>query len=213
MRKKLARWSGRFPGKYAVSVAVLAGRIGIDLVTREWRAQIERCLSAGLDVRFLNSHEHVHMLPPLFSLARTLAAEYGVSHVRFATAGDSPARSPAAAFRSAVMKTMEALNRTASAIPAPLFLGLEASGKLDRRQFERDMSRIEPGCIHELMCHPGFRDEQEIVVPHLLRYHDWDIERRTLTDPATRSLLEQKNVRLVRYRDLRIEDGRLAVVH
>ena len=85
MRKALARWSGRFPAKFSVAMAIVSGAIGIDDVRLEWRAQIERCLEAGLRVSFLNSHEHLHMLPALFPVASALAGEYGIAHVRFPT--------------------------------------------------------------------------------------------------------------------------------
>src|ERR1041384_950574 len=77
-----ARGSGRFPGKFSLAFALLSGLLRPDHVRAEWRAQIERCLDIGLRVRFLNSHEHVHMLPSLSGVVAELAAQYGIEHVR-----------------------------------------------------------------------------------------------------------------------------------
>lgn len=48
----------------------------------ELRAQIEKVLAAGVPIDHLNSHQHVHMIPPIFELTCRLAREYGVPAVR-----------------------------------------------------------------------------------------------------------------------------------
>ncbi|GMV98250.1 MAG: hypothetical protein AMXMBFR83_26020 [Phycisphaerae bacterium] len=55
------------------------GRMQIE---RELRAQIEKVLSAGVRVDHLNSHRHVHMIPPIFRIVCRLAVEYGVPGIR-----------------------------------------------------------------------------------------------------------------------------------
>jgi predicted glycoside hydrolase/deacetylase ChbG (UPF0249 family) len=211
MRKRLYRHAGRFPGKFAVAMAVLAGSIRATEVAAEWRAQIERCLEGGLTVRFLNSHEHIHMLPPLFPVVRALASEYGIAHVRFPRAALLGLASAASLFRGAVMKGLQALNREHTDLPVLHFLGLEQSGRLDLAYLERQIRRLRPGRVYELMCHPGHRDQDEVRDPRLLRYHDWDGELATLTSPAARELLRRWNVQLIGYRDLEVHAGHLAV--
>jgi predicted glycoside hydrolase/deacetylase ChbG (UPF0249 family) len=211
MRKRLYRTAGRFPRKLAAAMSVLAGSIRAEDVTAEWRAQIERCLASGLTVRFLNSHEHIHMLPPLFEVVRVLASEYGIPHVRFARAGLFPRLSAGPLFRSAVMKTLQTLNGRYADRPTAHFLGLEQSGKLDLRYLEQRLSRLRPGRVYELMCHPGHRDEQEVRDARLLEYHDWEGELNTLTSPAVKDLLHRYNVRIIGYRDLEMSSGRLAL--
>jgi len=210
MEKALSRWSGRFPGKFSVAVAVLSGAIKVEDVRREWRAQIERCFESGLSVRFLNSHEHVHMLPSLFPVASALAGEYGIAHLRFPTAEFARSWAPGPLFRSAIMRTLETINRRA-ATPAAEFLGMAPSGRLDPAYLERNVTRLCAGRVYELMCHPGQFDAGEVSDPRLLRYHDWEGELRTLTAPAARELLQRHGVRLVGYRHVEVRDGRLAL--
>jgi len=211
MAKALSRWSGRFPGKFAVTMAILSGEIRIEDVRLEWRAQIERCLDAGLHVRFLNSHEHLHMLPPLFPVASALAAEFGIAHLRFPTTRLAWGVTGGAFLRSVIMKALATINRRRVTVPAAHFLGMETSGRLDLPYFENNIPRLRAGRIYELMCHPGQCDAQEVSDPRRLRCHDWAGEFRVLTSGAVRELLQRYRVRLIGYRHLAVRSDRLVV--
>jgi chitin disaccharide deacetylase len=209
LQKMLLRWSGRFPRKFAMAKAILSGAIKVDAVQREWRAQIERCLEHGLKLSFLNSHEHMHMLPSLFPVAKALARDYDIRHIRFPKSRLAGSMSRGSLFRSAVIKVLETVNRRHMNTSTAHFLGLEASGKLDMQYLQETVSRLRAGRIYELMCHPGDFDPQEVSNPRLLRYHDWQGELRTLTSPALRELLDRRGVRLIGYRHLEVRDDRL----
>lgn len=211
MRKKLARWSGRFPRKYSLAACILSGWITPSDVRREWAAQVERCLDHHLSPIFLNSHEHIHMLPLLYPVARDIAARFGIAHLRFPTTNFSFKAPPAAVVRSAIMKGLQWANRGLRANPAPRFLGLAASGRLALVDLDHEVQSMQPGKIYELMCHPGRFDAQEVDDRRLLAYHDWEGELGTLTHPSARALLESRGVRLIGYRHLAICDGQLIV--
>lgn len=212
MRENCARWGGTFPGKFAMVGAVLSGAVGVRVVEQEWQAQIERCLEAGLKPIFLNSHEHIHMLPPLFGIATSLARRHGIAHLRF-TSAERPARwSATSLLRGAIIVGLQAACARRSSAPVPKLLGLEPSGRLDEAYLRRIVPTLRPGQVYELMCHPGRFDSQEVDDPRLLAYHDWEGELSTLTRPSVRQLLERAGVRLLRYRDLLVRDGRLAPV-
>jgi predicted glycoside hydrolase/deacetylase ChbG (UPF0249 family) len=210
LRNRLARWSGRFPGKVSMAGAILFGTVKTEDVSREWRAQIERCLDSGLRLSFLNSHQHVHMLPALFPVASELAKDYDIAHLRFPA---SPIRdgSKGSLFRGTVLKAFGTINRRRADTPTAHFLGLEISGKLDLPYLERSLSHLSAGEIYELMCHPGEFDAREVTDRRLLRYHDWEGELSTLTSPATSELLQRHGIRLIGYRRLDVRDGRLVV--
>ena len=210
MAQALARQGGVFPGKFAMVGSILSRRLPLAVVEAEWRAQIERCLNARLTIRFLNAHEHLHMLPPLFRLTRRLASEYGIAHVRL-TAPESLPRSASALIRDGAMALFARLpGRRAAA--APRFLGMAESGRLSLGYLERTLPRLAPGGIYELMCHPGLCRPAQIPRPELLDYHDWRQEFASLTAERTGELLRAHNVRLIGYRHLRIRAGRLEAV-
>ena len=209
LRDRLSRWSGRFPGKFSMAWALLSGAIKTEDASGEWRAQIERCLGNGLRVRFLNSHEHIHMLPSLFRLTRALATEYNIAHIRFPTSQFDGSRG--SLFRGAVIKILETVNRRHAVTPTAHFLGMEASGKLDMRYLEDAMPRLRAGQVYELMCHPGEFDAREVSDRRLLRYHHWEGELSTLTSPTVRELLDRCGVRLIGFRHVEVSDDRLVV--
>ncbi len=209
MRAGLARWSGRFPGKFVIARAVMLGAIRVRDVQIEWRAQIERCLDAGLALQFLNSHEHIHMLPVLFPLAQALADEYGIAHLRFATADLKLDRGAGALQRGLIIGAAAALCRRHLRRPAARFLGLGASGKLRIGDLDAMTATMQPGGVYELMCHPGRLDRSEVTDPRLLGYHDWEGELATLTDPRALALLGERGIRLAGYRDIVADGGRL----
>ena len=191
--------------------AILSGAIKVGAVKREWRAQIERCLAHGLKLRFLNSHEHLHMLPSLFALIRVLAKDYGIPHIRFPRSQLFGKSRRGSLFRGAVIKALESINRRHADSPSAQFLGLETSGKLDLPYLERCLSRLRAGEIYELMCHPGEFDAREVTDRRLPRYHDWEGELALLTSAAARALLDRRGIRLIGYRHLDVNGDRLVV--
>ena len=209
LRERLARSSGGFAGKFAMARGILAGAIKVEDVRLEWAAQIERCLASGLKLQFVNSHEHMHMLPALFSMTHSLAHQYGIAHVRFPTSDLQGSGSMGALFRGAVMKTLESINRPHRDASTAQFFGLEKSGRLDLAYLQRWIPRLRQGRVYELMCHPGLFDPAEVTDSRLVRYHDWEGELRLLTGSAVRELLDRHAVRLIGFRQLGVERDRL----
>jgi predicted glycoside hydrolase/deacetylase ChbG (UPF0249 family) len=212
MQKALDRWSGCFARKFSMARAILTGGIKPEVVRIEWRAQIERCLEHGLKLRFLNSHEHMHMLPSLFAVVKALASDYDIGHVRFPTSRIAESSSAQSLLRGAIIKALGAVNRRHDG-GAPVFLGMETSGKLDMRYLEQTVPKLRAGRVYELMCHPGEFDSQEVRDARLLRYHDWQGELGTLTDPALRALLNRCGVQLIGFRHLTGRTEQIALGH
>lgn len=192
--------AGEFPGAYAMAGRILSRRIGLAVVAEEWRAQIEAVLALGLEPRFLNSHEHVHMLPGLFGLSLALAGEYRIPHVRLTRPEWLSPLGLSAVLRNALVQAMAAANRRQASPSGPLFIGLGRSGRLDLAYLRRLFARLKPGGVYELMCHPGHGDPA--VDPRLVAYHAWEQELALLTGPQIKGLYEEFNIRLVNYRGL-----------
>jgi predicted glycoside hydrolase/deacetylase ChbG (UPF0249 family) len=109
------------------------------------------------------------------------------------------------------MKGLAALNRGHLVHPAPAFLGMAESGRLNLVTLRTLLPRLQPGGIYELMCHPGFRVDTEIDNRQLFKYHDWEGELAALTSPNARALLDSHGIRLIGYRNLDSRDGQLVV--
>jgi predicted glycoside hydrolase/deacetylase ChbG (UPF0249 family) len=212
MRKKLTRWGGRFPDKYTVAKAVMFGFLKKDDVLAEWRAQIERCLDKGLTLRFINSHEHVHMLPVLFPIVQALAAEYNIVHVRFSTSDLYHCWSIGPLVRNTVIKMLSVYNRRYLTSDAAHFIGLGQSGRLSLGYLQNSLPKLKPGNVYELMCHPGYYDTDEIKDSRLLSYHDWESEFNVLNSTTVKELCHNHGVWLVGYKDLQLVKGQLTVM-
>jgi chitin disaccharide deacetylase len=194
MTEKLAHWNGRFPSAYSMSLMILTGKISLHDVRLEWCAQIEACQPKKL--LFLNSHEHIHMLPVLFPLVLELAQEYEIPHVRLTQAEWIAPFGVSALVRNTLMQAMQTINRQRTNVQTPIFLGLSRSGKLDYNYLETIFPKLKPGECYELMCHPGRFDPDEISDTKLKAYHDWDGELALLQNPKVHALYEKFGIRL-----------------
>ncbi len=197
MTEKLGHWNGQFPNAYVMSGLLITGKVSLTDVRTEWRAQIEACQSQKL--RFLNSHEHIHMLPVLFPLVLELAKDYGIDHVRLTQAEWLAPFGVSALIRNSLMQTMQLINQGHLKVKRPLFLGLSRSGKLDYDYLTTIFSKLKPGQSYELMCHPGRFDPSEISDAKLLAYHDWEGELALLQSPKVHDLYEKFGIRLSPY--------------
>ena len=197
MADKLGHCNGQFPNVYAMSRLLLTGKISLADVKAEWRAQIETCQSQKL--RFLNSHEHIHMLPLLFPLVLELAQDYGIDQVRLTQAEWFAVFGLSALIRNSLMQTMQVINQRHLKIKNPLFLGLSRSGKLDYGYLTSIFSNLKPGQSYELMCHPGHFDPTDVSDAKLLAYHDWEGELALLQSPKVHDLYEKFGIRLSQY--------------
>jgi chitin disaccharide deacetylase len=197
MREKLAPWQGRFLNAYQMSWLLLSGKLSITVVRDEWGAQIEACCSKPLV--FLNSHEHIHMLPMLFPVVLELAKIYNIPHVRLTRADWLAPFTKAACLRNSVMQTLQLINQYQLKTAVPLFLGLSHSGKLNIDVLARLFASLKAGQCYELMCHPGHVAAKEISDTKLLTYHDWQAEFTLLQSPELQALYQQFNIHLTPY--------------
>jgi predicted glycoside hydrolase/deacetylase ChbG (UPF0249 family) len=199
----LERTGGEFPGNtFRTAFSILAGRIGLGLIEEEWDAQIRRCRDANVRIRFLNSHEHLHMLPPLYRLVQRLADRHGIPFIRHTTAEWFDFHRLATLQREAVLHVFDRLDRRISRRGGPSLIGVSRSGKIDLPYLAKRLASLRRGRVYELMCHPGRPVPGEITAPRLLAYHDWEGELNALLAAKANGLFDSGIVRLARFRDL-----------
>ncbi len=203
LKRRFAENGGHFPTRFGAALQILRGRITLSEASDECRAQIERCLAAGLEVRFLNSHEHLHMLPALQGRIQALAAEYGISHTRLAGPEWRCGLTPQGLVRNVLLQLM-GLRAVVSRPEAEHIkcIGTGVSGQLSNDYLGKMIPRLKAGRVYELMCHPGRFDAAEIDDQRLLQFHDWEGETSCLQGNVFQRLREEYGVQCVRYRDL-----------
>ena len=203
MSRKLCFNQGKFVGKFGVIKALLKGTLDVSSILEEWRWQIDKCQASGVRLYFLNSHEHLHMLPTLFEGVHGLAEEFAIPFVRFSSTEWKGRLSFAGLVRNVLMGGMNVLNKKKLDGSKPHeMVGMNESGCLNLKYLERILPAMGSGHIYELMCHPGFFDAKEIIDQNLLKYHRWQEELDALLSSDFETLCAKYRVQLSGYRDL-----------
>lgn len=197
MANKLTDFDGFFPSVYQATRLLLQNKIRVAEVRTEWRAQIDLCRNKKLV--FLNSHEHIHMLPILFPVVIELAKEFQIPNIRLTKPDWYRSFTPKLLIRNSLIEIMYLLDSRISLKDSPRFLGFGTSGKLNLAYLKQIFSRLQSGQTYELMCHPGRFDSSEINDPKLTSYHEWEAELNLLQSSELKELYQQFDIHLSYY--------------
>jgi predicted glycoside hydrolase/deacetylase ChbG (UPF0249 family) len=145
------------------------GRVRRTEVAAEWRAQVRRALDAGIRPTHLDSHQHLHVIPGLWSIASDLAREFSIPRLRRPReTTPSPPGTPMA--RRLVRQGLARLGSKSAATgeirTCEHCFGISETGHLDAQALLAVLRRI-PAGWSELITHPAFPDEE------LLRDYPW----------------------------------------
>jgi hopanoid biosynthesis associated protein HpnK len=195
---------GRFPRTSNEFIRrTVLGRIDWHEVEREIAAQIELFKKTGLRLSHVNSHQHLHMFPPVFQIVRRLTRSMENVWIR----------NPAGPWRKSQDTSLGrwvqrlGLNLTCLAarglhdgsqcqMPDGLY-GFEVSGRLTPSAAEHILQSIPHG-LYELICHPGEDDAETRTRYSHWRYR-WAEELDTLTAPEIRMILKEQRVVLTSF--------------
>ena len=205
----------RYSHPVKLAAAVLTRKVSGAELEREIRAQIERALDSELWITHIDGHKHVHVIPAVFRILCRVAPEYGILAIRSPRERTPRLASMLArnqqsraqilkqfAFGRLISAASAASQRnSANGLIAPKrFYGIMQTGFLDLAAFADVVHDLNEG-FHELMCHPGFVDDQLNATPtRLLTQRERELELLTSND--VRDLLQQNGVALISYRDL-----------
>jgi predicted glycoside hydrolase/deacetylase ChbG (UPF0249 family) len=202
MRQALENWGGRYPGKYKMALAILSGKIPLDVIEQELSSQVEYCGQGGTTLRFLNSHQHIHMLPSIYRMTLSLARRFSIPFVRHTTADWTGYPGAGDIVRNSIIQVLGSMSSMADSPSRVTCIGVGRSGKLDLGYLRKLFAQLQPGKVYELMCHPGYFNPAEILDTQLIDYHAWDAEYALLTGEGMQQLCGEYSIQLTRYRDL-----------
>ena len=171
------------------------GRLTLPGIKREWRGQITLLRDRGVALTHLDSHQHLHLFPPLFPLAAALLQEFGIPRMRipFALRSAEGTRLVPRLMLSASIAAALLLTRRRPPPHAEHFHGFDISGRLTTARLVRIIQSLPPGTT-ELMSHPG-RDNGALDERHGWDYH-WEQELAALTSPEARAAILDNQVQL-----------------
>jgi predicted glycoside hydrolase/deacetylase ChbG (UPF0249 family) len=168
-----------------------ARRIRIDEVEREFRAQIELVLGAGITPQHANGHQHLHLLPRIFSLVQRLAEEYRIPYVRIVDE-----KQHGRGLRDMSVAVLSRLGRAARGrcrVPAnDRTIGVTQAGHVSTSALIDMLDDVDG--VTELVCHPGLGD-RELHEAYDWGY-EWEAETAALCDPALREALASRAIEL-----------------
>lgn len=202
--RPVSSYMPELPRTYGLLVkAVSTGRIKLLAVERELRAQIEKCLAAGLKITHLDSHQHTHAFPLLFPLVVRLAEDYSIPGIRLPRSWPHSRDICANRFLAKCVLCLLAhsdaiLFSLGNRVTTQRFAGLFESGDLTEQALLRILASLQGGTT-ELGCHPANADST-------LRYANWNAKRQvelaSLTSPRIKEAINQLRIELISYREL-----------
>jgi len=192
--------------------ATMGGFDREQLVT-EIVAQIRKIQGAGIAVSHLDSHKHAHIFPEILRAMLRAARICGVKAIRSPFVPMKAIMAQRFAGRASLMKRygqVRVLNAFAGSfrrqtsragVSAPDgIIGVIETGSMDGILLRQALTGLPEG-TWELVCHPGYADEElRAVRTRLLESRE--AERNLLTSPELKALLEQEKIEVIGYREL-----------
>jgi hopanoid biosynthesis associated protein HpnK len=188
-------------------------KLKLSEVEREWNAQIEKIRAAGISPTHLDGHKHVHMLPGLFPIALKLAKKHAIlairisneaSPLRTALSGKNGQNSGTVLKQGVQARGLKLLARDAHKLTskagiesADYFCGIAQTGVLTRDGVLNLLESLPDGTT-ELMCHPGYMDE-DLAASDTRLQNSRASELEILTDTAVRKSVASHGIRLINY--------------
>jgi chitin disaccharide deacetylase len=201
------------PSPNALAAALLEGRIGGKAIRHEIDQQVAKVLDAGIVPTHLDSHKHLHALPPVMDALCEVALKYSIGWVRNPFESGSALQflsrvgkgEKPTLLRQATKARLYTALRPAFVhklrlwgLRAPEhFFGVSLTGLWTETAAERILTRLPLG-LSEIMVHPGTWD-QELCSKKTRLLHQRQREADILLSPVFKDLLSRPDIRLGPY--------------
>lgn len=167
-------------------IKYLLGLIKLSEIEKESRAQLNKIINSGIRLGFINSHQHLHLLPGITDIFVKLAREYQIPYVRIVNEPVSFGvgrwfRNVQLLFLSFLSWLAKKKIKKAGLQCNDFFVGFINAGHLsieDLNSAKKLKSRY-PEKMIELGCHPGFKSQALVEKYRHWRY-DWEKEIEVL---------------------------------
>lgn len=190
---------GRFPMTWKRFVDRAArGLVDRDDLAREFAAQAEVLLDAGIRPSHVDSHQNLHLWPSVGAVALDLAAEHRIAVMRVTRTQAFGPRS--IAVRTLARRAARHARRRGLVVPDSA-IGLDDAGSMDAARLRMAVDRLSGGRgSADLTVHPG-----ESHDPERSRYawgYSWPTELDALCAPELRRQIDQRGFRLGSFTDI-----------
>lgn len=203
--QSLLHHHGAFLDRHHLRRAFDEGTVDPRHLEREIRAQIEWFLDHHGAPTHLDGHHHMHIHPMIVPVLIPILQRYGIRFVRIPSD-----LLPPFGFEIENEQLQKAMTIAAQADAARIlfdaegisstdsFRGLALTGTASAKNLRHILGRLPEGTT-ELMVHPG---SPTPIGTEFDRHPQRQTELMMLTDPAVRSMLAERKIELISYRDL-----------
>lgn len=166
-------------------IRYVLGLITKNEIEKECEAQIQKILEAGVKPQFINSHQHLHLLPGIMDITIYLAKKYGISHIRIIR---EPLGLKGSFFRKAQLIFLNFLSSMAKKKISRtglwfnnFFVGFINAGNLslDDLGSAKKLQEKNKDKFVELGCHPGL-ESTELITKYGHWKYNWQKELEIL---------------------------------
>jgi chitin disaccharide deacetylase len=202
---------GEFLGQStALARRMMTGHLRIEEIANELRAQIEKVLNAGLRLTHVDSHKHTHAIPLVCRAVIETINDYGICAVRLPREKWSfngsdislkmITQSIGAFGLAQLCRLSEARLRGARVRTPDALFGIAETGFWTKERIWKIIEGLPEG-VNELMCHPGYDDDELKIIKTRLR-GSREKELQLLTDPDIIASLREHGVKLINFSHL-----------
>lgn len=192
---------------FKLSVLSIAGHKIRSAIRTELAAQIQWVLDNGLTPTHLDSHNHIHTLPPIYPIVCDLARRFEIPAVRYTFEPKDLCRMPwplPAEYgrqRARTARIMARINRIQNSrfLKTDALLGIAHKGKIDV-SFFKAVTLYSSARTAEVMTHPGLADtagQDETKLQHQQR-----LELEALCSERTKQHFNDAKIKLTHYGNL-----------
>jgi chitin disaccharide deacetylase len=197
----------------AVAARAVFGGFDPDQLVEEIVAQIRTIQSAGLEVTHLDTHKHTHVFPEILRALLRAARICAVPAIRNPYVPAAAVRARQFAGKPRLWKRYtqvrmlrrfagqfrEKVRRAGLTAPDGI-IGMVETGSFTSTLLRQTLTILPEG-TWELVCHPGYDDENlRSIRTRLIESRDQ--ERRLLMSDELRTFLVEQKIRLISYREL-----------
>lgn len=184
-----------------------------EVLVREFRSQLERVIGAGIEPTHVDTHKHSHTHPQVMKALSRVIAEFGIKRVRnpferivtharlsnFSKIAYLKQSGLSAAIQPGALMFKRLVREYGLRTP-DRFFGVKMTGMLDSAAIRSIMEDLGEG-TSELMCHPGFCDD-ELKRGRTRLKHERELELEALCNTSLREVAEEREIQLINYREL-----------
>lgn len=183
---------------------ICLGGIRLDDVQRELTAQVNKALSAGIQITHLDSHQHMHIVPGILEVVLNIAKEFKICAMRIPAEplffrGGFKAGMGRIIGRSglSMLSSLARVKARNNGLAVPdSFYGMLAGGSMDARLLLNIIGSLPDG-VAEVMIHPGLGED---ILKNTFNWgYHWQQELNAVTSQQVISRLEQENIKLISF--------------